>query len=83
MRPGYSRAHFLFRQPLPGLVHQVQLRHQLIADHREHLLQLVHVLFREALAHPLDHGAQIGIADVVVVDIQTGGALGFGLGGII
>ena len=56
---------------MPG---HIQLRHQLIADDGEHLLQLVHVLFREALAHPLDHGAQVGVADVVVVDILLGGA---------
>ena len=55
------------------VVFQVQLGHQLVADDGQHLFQLLHVLFGEALVHPLDHRAQVGVADVVVVDILLRG----------
>ena len=64
---------FLFLRSL-RVVFQVQLGHQLVADDGQHLFQLLHVLFGEALVHPLDHRAQVGVADVVVVDILLGGA---------
>ena len=63
---------FLFLRSL-RVVFQVQLGHQLVADDGQHLFQLLHVLFGEALVHPLDHCAQVGVADVVVVDILLGG----------
>ena len=63
---------FLFLRSL-RVVFQVQLGHQLVADDGQHLFQLLHVLFGEALVHPLDHRAQVGVADVVVVDILLGG----------
>ena len=39
---------------MAALGQHIQLRHQLGADDREHLLHLVAVLSREALAHTLD-----------------------------
>ena len=45
---------FLFLRSL-RVVFQVQLGHQLVADDGQHLFQLLHVLFGEALVHPLDH----------------------------
>ena len=71
---------FLFLRSL-RVVFQVQLGHQLAADDGQHLFQLLHVLFGEALVHPLDHRAQVGVADVVVVDILLGWAAGDTPGG--
>ena len=57
-----------------ALGQHIQLRHQLGADDREHLLHLVAVLSREALAHTLDDRVQVRIADAVVIDVFLGGA---------
>ena len=59
---------------MAALGQHIQLRHQLGADDREHLLHLVAVLSREALAHTLDDRVQVGIADAVVIDVFLGGA---------
>ena len=69
---GGRRLSGLVRGRLAG--RQLQLRHQLIVDDDQHFLQLFHILGGEALAHPLDDGVQVGIADAVVVDILLGGA---------
>ena len=50
----------------------VQLRHELVGDDVQHLLQLGHILLGEALLHPAEHRVQIALADVVVVDILLG-----------
>ena len=52
---------------------QVQFRHQLVAHDGEHLFQLCAVLRGETLAGALHYGVQVGIADVVVIDILLGG----------
>ena len=54
---------------MAALGQHIQLRHQLGADDREHLLHLVAVLSREALAHTLDDRVQVRIADAVVIDV--------------
>ena len=52
----------------------IQLRHQLVADDRQHLLQLVHILGGETVPHALHHGVQVRVADVVIFDILLGRA---------
>ena len=59
---------------MAALGQHIQLRHQLGADDREHLLHLVAVLSREALARTLDDRVKVRIADVVVIDVFLGGA---------
>ena len=59
---------------MAALGQHIQLRHQLGADDRQHLLHLVAVLCGEPLTHSLDDGVQVGVADAVVIDVFLGGA---------
>ena len=59
---------------MAALGQHIQLRHQLGADDRQHLLHLVAVLCGEPLTHSLDDGVQVGVADAVVIYVFLGGA---------